>query len=51
MSNKFVNFSNSRYVGQDYYLNAALQDPYPYYYLQRIEKGSLSAISTCGVTE
>ena len=39
MSNKFVNFSNSRYVGQDYYLECGTQDPYPYYYLQRIEKG------------
>lgn len=39
ISNKFVNFSNSRYVGQDYYLECGTQDPYPYYYLQRIEKG------------
>lgn len=39
MSNKFVDFSNSRYVGQDYYLECGTQDPYPFYYLQRIEKG------------
>lgn len=39
MNNKFVDFSNSRYVGQDYYLECGTQDPYPFYYLQRIEKG------------
>lgn len=39
MSNKFVDFSNSQYVGQDYYDVAGTSDPYPYYYLQRIEKG------------
>lgn len=39
MSNKFVDFSNSEYVGQDYYNICSTQDPYPYYNLQRIEKG------------
>lgn len=39
MSNKFVDFSNSQYVGQDYYDVAGTSDPYPYYYLQRIQKG------------
>lgn len=39
MSNKFVDFSNSEYVGQDYYNICGTQDPYPYYNLQRIEKG------------
>lgn len=39
MDNKFVNFSNSKYVGQDYYDVCGTQDPYPYHYLQRIEKG------------
>lgn len=39
MDNKFVNFSNSEYVGQDYYDVCGTQDPYPYHYLQRIEKG------------
>lgn len=39
MSNKFVEFSNSEYVGQDYYNVCSTQDPYPFYNLQRIEKG------------
>ena len=39
MSNKFVEFSNSQYVGQDYYNVCGTEDPYPYYNLQRIEKG------------
>ncbi len=39
MSNKFVEFSNSQYVGQDYYSVCETENPYPYYYLQRIEKG------------
>lgn len=39
MSNKFVKFSNSEYVGQDYYNVCSTEDPYPYYNLQRIEKG------------
>ncbi len=39
MSNKFLNFSNSQYVGQDYYDMCGTSDPYPFYNLQRIEKG------------
>jgi len=39
MSNKFVDFSNSEYVGQDYYNVCSTEDPYPFYNLQRIEKG------------
>lgn len=39
MSNKFVDFSNSEYVGQDFYNVCGTEDPYPYYNLQRIEKG------------
>lgn len=39
MSNKFVEFSNSEYVGQDYYNVCSTEDPYPFYNLQRIEKG------------
>ena len=39
MSNKFVDFSNSEYVGQDFYNVCDTQDPYPFYSLQRIEKG------------
>lgn len=39
MSNKFVDFSNSEYVGQDFYNMCGTEDPYPYYNLQRIEKG------------
>lgn len=39
MSNKFVDFSNSEYVGQDFYYVAGTEDPYPFYNLQRIEKG------------
>ena len=39
MTNKFVDFSNSQYVGQDYYSVCGTEDPYPFYNLQRIEKG------------
>jgi len=39
MSNEFVNFSNSEYVGQDYYNVASTEAPFPYYNLQRIEAG------------
>ncbi len=39
MSNKFVDFSNSQYIGQDFYNVCGTSDPYPYYNLQRIEKG------------
>lgn len=39
MNNKFVSFSNSQYVGQDYYDVCGTQDPYPFHNLQRIEKG------------
>jgi TonB-linked SusC/RagA family outer membrane protein len=39
MSNKFVDFSNSEYIGQDFYNECGTEDPYPYYNLQRIEKG------------
>ena len=39
MNNEFVDFSNSQYVGQDYYNVCGTEDPYPFYNLQRIEKG------------
>ena len=39
MSNKFVDFSNSQYIGQDYYNMCGTEDPYPFYNLQRIQKG------------
>ena len=39
MDNKFVEFSNSQYVGQDYYDVCGTEDPYPFHNLQRIEKG------------
>ena len=39
MKNKFVDFSNSEYVGQDFYNVAYTENPYPTYALQRIEKG------------
>lgn len=39
MNNKFVDFSNSQYVGQDFYNECYTEDPYPFYSLQRIEKG------------
>ena len=39
MSNKFVDFSNSQYIGQDFYNECGTEDPYPFYNLQRIEKG------------
>ena len=39
MQNKFVDFSNSEFVGQDYYDVVSTSDPYSFYNLQRIEKG------------
>lgn len=39
MNNEFVDFSNSQYVGQDFYNVCGTEDPYPFYNLQRIEKG------------
>lgn len=38
-SNKFVDFSNSEFVGNDYYDVAYTENPYPNIPLQRIEKG------------
>lgn len=37
--NKFLNFSNSEYVGEDYYNVCNTEDPLPFNYLQRIQKG------------
>ena len=37
--NKFESFSNSRYVGQDYYDVCGTSDPYPMHNLQRIQAG------------
>lgn len=39
MNNEFVSFSNSQFVGQDYYDVVSPEDPYPFHTLQRIEKG------------
>ena len=39
MSNKFMSFSNSEYIGEKYYSVVETQSPYPYYFLQRIEEG------------
>ncbi len=39
MDNEFVSFSNSEYIGQDYYYVAPTEDPFPFHYLQRIEAG------------
>ena len=39
MDNKFVDFSNTQYVGQDYYDVVGTEDPYPFHNLQRIQKG------------
>ncbi len=39
ISNKFVDFSNSDYVGKDYYTLCSTEAPWPNYNLQRIEKG------------
>lgn len=39
MNNEFVSFSNSNFVGQDYYDVVSPEDPYPFHTLQRIEKG------------
>lgn len=37
--NKFISFSNSNYIGEDYYDEAAVEGPFLGYYLQRIEVG------------
>lgn len=37
--NKFVSFSNGKYVGQDYYDVCSTSDPYPMHNLQRIQAG------------
>lgn len=37
--NTFVDFSNSKFVGEDYYNVAYTENPYASFYLQRIEKG------------
>lgn len=39
MSNKFVDFSNSEFVGQDYYNMVETSNPFSHYTLQRIQKG------------
>lgn len=39
ISNKFLDFSNSEYVGEDYYNVCNTEDPLPFNYLQRIQKG------------
>ncbi|WP_175631343.1 SusC/RagA family TonB-linked outer membrane protein [Bacteroides acidifaciens] len=39
IKNKFINFSNSQYVGQDYYYECWTEAPYAGYTLQRIEVG------------
>lgn len=39
MSNQFVDFSNTQFVGQDFYDVVGTEDPYPFHNLQRIEKG------------
>lgn len=39
MSNKFADFSNSEFLGQEYYSLCDTTDPYPFYSLQRIQKG------------
>ena len=39
MRNEFVDFSNSEYVGQDFYDVSGTEGPYPFYNLQRIQKG------------
>ncbi len=39
MENKFVSFSNSKFVGSDYYAMAAVENPFGGYHLQRLEAG------------
>lgn len=39
MDNKFVKFSNSQYVGQEYEDMVSTSDPYPFYTLQRVQAG------------
>lgn len=53
MNNKFVDFSNSTFVGQDFYDDVWTEDPYPLHTLQRIEKnrriGSFYMLKYAGV--
>lgn len=37
--NRFVSFSNSQYIGEDYYDEVSVEGPFLGYYLQRIEVG------------
>lgn len=39
LSNKFLDFSNSEYTGENYYDVCNTEDPYPMHNLQRIQKG------------
>ena len=39
MKNKFVSFSNSKFIGNDYYSQGAVENPFGGYYLQRLEAG------------
>lgn len=39
MKNKFISFSNSKFVGNDYYSVASVENPFGGYDLQRIEAG------------
>lgn len=39
MDNRFVSFSNDKYIGQDFIYVAGTEDPLPMHYLQRIEVG------------
>ena len=48
IDNKFANFSNSEYVGQDYYDLVETSDPYPLYTLQRILRENVSVTFICG---
>lgn len=48
MSNKFVDFSNSEYIGQDFYNECGTEDPIPTITCSGLRKGNRLVISTCG---
>ncbi len=54
-NNEFTKFSNSEYVGQDYFDACGTETPYPRYNLQRIKKGerlgNFYMLKYAGITE
>ena len=48
MNNKFIDFSNSQFVGQDYYDEVSPEDPLPLPHLATYRKKAVALeVSTC----